>query len=510
MGGGRGLSLTPTAADDAVGILGSMTEPIEEIREALERGDHPTAHDLARSALARTPDDPWILAELARAMAGMTGGASGMPLLERARTLVADDAEATVEIGMQLAQLASNEGDLEGALAILDPLSSKVSGERARKLRTRRIQALIGLGRLEEARAAVGEALRTGLPGDRVQCLLAEVEAADGDHGRARGRLEPIVGNQSANPRTRSYLAFLLARICDRLGDYDAAFEHATLGNRLAEVEFDPVAFEAETDAIVERFQRSADLPRVEGDSGERTVLVVGMPRSGTTLLEQIVSAHPAGAGLGERGELGMFLRLLEHRTGRPHPACLLRARTEDLEEFATGYRAMERRLAPDARRVTNKALGLDRILGFASMVLPRSRAIVIRREPLDNLLSIYLNPLAAWQFPWACSLEGVVVARRRFDRLTRHWIETLDLAILEADYETLASRPTEEIPSILKFLDLPFDQSAIDFHRSGRTVMTPSRDQVRRPMNREGIERWRRYERHLGPLLAAFPPTSD
>ena len=318
------------------------------------------------------------------------------------------------------------------------------------------------------------------------------------------------MANEGIEARTRSYLGFLLSRACDGLGDHDSAFGHAALANRLLDARFDIEAFDAETEAILHELPAGVDLPHASASHGERSVFIVGMPRSGTSLLEQIVDAHPDGGGIGERNEPSMLLRLLEHRTGRSHPRCLPEATAPDLDDLAAVYEKMESRLQPRVRRVTNKVLGLDRLLGFVSMMLPDCRAIVLRRQPLDNLLSIFLNPLAPEWTPWACSLEGLVAARRRFDRLTAHWLETLQIPMLEMEYETLASNPESSIGSLLGFLDLPPDESALAFHRSGRTVMTPSRDQVNRPMNRESIERWRRYRSHIGPLLEAFPPTSD
>jgi hypothetical protein len=142
--------------------------------------------------------------------------------------------------------------------------------------------------------------------------------------------------------------------------------------------------------------------------------------------------------------------------------------------------------------------------------MLPGARIIVIRRNPLDNLVSIRLNPMSPSAMPWSTSLEGLIAARRRFDRLTAHWKAVLDVPVFDLDYESLVAAPELHIRALLQFLDLPFDERCLSFHSTGRTVMTPSRDQVNKPMNTSAVERWRRYERHLGPLLEAFPPSTD
>ena len=224
------------------------------------------------------------------------------------------------------------------------------------------------------------------------------------------------------------------------------------------------------------------------------------MPRSGTTLLDQIIDAHPEAIGLQERADIQMLARLLSHRTGRPQENAIEAADAGMLDDLADRYLEMlddftARRPTNDVtappRRLVNKALALDEHVGLVSRMLPGSRVIVIRRDPRDNLLSIFLNPILPEQHPWSTSLEGLVAARRRFDRLTVHWKDTLDLPILDVDYESLVSDPEAQIRRIIDFLDLPFHQNCLQSHRSGRAVTTPSWEQVARPINRDSISAW-------------------
>ena len=155
---------------------------------------------------------------------------------------------------------------------------------------------------------------------------------------------------------------------------------------------------------------------------------------------------------------------------------------------------------------MVNKALGLERTLGWMARVLPNSRIVRIDRDPRDNLLSIHQHPLSPKLYPWATSLEHLVRVQAGFTRLMDHWESVLPTPILAMRYESLVDDQEGETARLLHHLGLEADDACLNFHESERAVLTPSHDQVRQPMNRRGIGRWRRYAHHLGPVLAAHP----
>lgn len=467
-------------------------------------------HDESVAALVESPDDPVRLAALADSIRRMGAGATARPILQRAIELHQPSTARWTSLRIQLARLCHHEGLIEESLELLDGLDRVASGKAKLQLLQVRTKNLVRARRFDEARLAVREVVSLGGTSFVAQSLMAEIEIGERDDERAAKRLEGLVARESLDRKNRATLAFHLGRLRDRAGDHDGAFEAATLANELLESPFDLDRFEAETEAILawSTRERIASLPRGT-DESERSLLIVGMPRSGTSLLEQIIAAHPEGGGAGERGEFRMFRSLLEHRTGRPYPDCLADATPSMLDEFATTYRAMEDANVPGSGRITNKALELDPLLPLVSRVVPGSKAIILSRNPLDNLLSIYMHEINPAFLPWSCSLEGLVAARRRFDRLRERWLEVLEIDLLPLDYEDLVDAPEARIQEVLEFAGLGFDRSSVDFHESDRTVMTPSWNQVNRPINRAAVDRWRNYERHLGPVLEAFPEAS-
>ena len=463
-------------------------------------------HEEALAKLAEHPDDIDAITNQAKAMVSMGGGGYARCLLTEAAELCKSRDAQWISIRLQTARLCHNEGLAEEALELLEGLeriSDPKTGNAVLMLRGR---CLLRAGRFDETRKTIGDMVRLGKFGNAAQTMIAEVDAAEGNHDRARSRLEQLLKSKEVSDAARAPMEFLLATSLDRIGDHDAAFEAARRANDILAPEFDAAEFEAETDRLLKWStpERIRSLP-LSSDRETRSIFIVGMPRSGTSLLEQIISAHPMGEGIGERFEFNMFQALLAHRTGLPHPECIEAGDTSIFDEFAAAYRTMEKSIAPTASRVTNKALGLDLHLPLISRVLPGSRAILLQRSPLDNLVSIFMNPINPESLPWSCSMEGLIAGRRRFDRLTEHWHEVLEIETLPLRYEDLVDDPEARIREVLEFLEIEFDESSVDFHKSSRVVMTPSWSQVNRPMNRDAVDRWRRYERHIGPLIEAF-----
>ena len=302
---------------------------------------------------------------------------------------------------------------------------------------------------------------------------------------------------------------FDLSKVLDRLGRYDEAFEAARQANEHSAASaygFDRDAYRAQTDRMISFFTRERlDRLQADGQTDESPVFIIGMPRSGTTLTEQVIAAHPGGAGIGEQREPIIATEIVAHLTGVSFPECIEKVSRETIPELGERYLRMSRRLSNDATRVTNKALGLDRAVGFIQLMLPGSRVIFVRRHPIDNLLSIYLHPLQARTYPWSRSIEDIVFVRREFDRLTDHWMKTSSLPMFDLEYEHFTRTQAETTGRILEFLDLPPAEECLKFHESKRYVRTPSYDQVNKPLNQNAIERWRNYERHLGPAIEAF-----
>ena len=394
---------------------------------------------------------------------------------------------------------------LDEALATVQSIRVPPSHPLMPQVRWWHARILVRARRFDEARAVL--LALAAMPGSRAiaESILGEIEMLEGDLPAARRRLEALVADQSADLRPRREAAFTLARVCDRLDDPEAAFAAAATGHALRPAPFDADAFDREVNAIIARFDASwFESAPISSVTSQQPVLIVGLPRSGTSLLEQIIASHSRAGGVGERQDPFRLIedieRVAELRGGEPT--------SRDLDLEAEAYLQMHGDCGVDRDRVVNKALGLERTLGWMARILPGARVIRLGRDPRDTLLSIHQHPLSPRLYPWAGSLDHLVRIQAAFTRLMDHWAETLPIPMLEMRYESLVDDQAGETARLLAFLGLESDASCLRFHESDRVVLTPSHDQVRKPMNRDGIGRWQRYTRHLGPVLAAHPPS--
>jgi tetratricopeptide (TPR) repeat protein len=298
-----------------------------------------------------------------------------------------------------------------------------------------------------------------------------------------------------------------LAKFWSGQNQAERAFSHWTAGHRLLS-RFQPFSREthAATDAaIIAAFdaERLNTGPRAT-DTDETPVFVVGMPRSGTTLVEQILAAHPDIHGAGERPALVQSLVRLGRGDG---PAAIRRIAALDekaLDAEAERYLRELHAIAPAAKRIVDKMPGNYRHLGVAGLMLPGARIIACERDPRDIGLSIFTFRFYGMH-PYAHDLGdlGWAIAQQR--RLMAHWHAALPNPIITVRLNDWVDDFAGTLHRVLDFLDLPYDAACETFYQTDRRVRTVSRTQVRQPVNARGIGRWRAYEPQLAPLIAAL-----
>ena len=289
----------------------------------------------------------------------------------------------------------------------------------------------------------------------------------------------------------RALLVYAIGKASDAQGEHAAAMAHwhaANAARRRVAGEPDVAAWVRRVDRIIEAYpaplSRGAT-PATPHASDDRFVFVVGMPRSGTTLTEQILASHPLAHGCGELPDIAMIARA-----------------PGDLRAAAERYVAAATRHAPAAaaRLVDKEPLNFLH-LGLVATLFPRARVVWCRRDPRDIAVSIYGENFAMDE-TLATDLGGIGHYIRQQERLMRHWQSVLPLPILESTYEALVTDPETQARRIVEFTGLAWDPACLDFHCSDRAVQSPSRWQVRQPVHARSVGRWRNYEAHLGPLL--------
>lgn len=298
---------------------------------------------------------------------------------------------------------------------------------------------------------------------------------------------------------------FQLAKAYDRMGEYDKAWEAAGRGHEPYQG-WTPDQMLQDLDGVRRLMTREflQGLSRADADFQWSPLFIVGMPRSGTTLLEQILSMHK---DVSNGGEMSVSMRMvLEGQrlsdSFLPWPKSVVDLRVSDATKLGQMYMDAVRPFAGNTRIVSNKSLGLQLQLGFMSLCVPNSRAIMLYRHPLDNAVSCHTNNLVTIGHTYTTDLRGfakVWVARRK---LQEHWLEQLDIPMMELHYESMVHDQDAETRRLLAFLDVKWDPKCLDFHESNNLARTISFDQVNRKMYSTSDGRWKNYEKYLGPVI--------
>lgn len=377
--------------------------------------------------------------------------------------------------------------------------------------------ALTVLGQVDAAAQSFRKALRLDPQSAAAYENLADL-AAQGEYRLDDATLEKmqrLVTDERLPPGDASRLNLALAKVLDREGEYDKAFYHCRKGNEICRKlmeqtgrGFVPDIHRRQIARIMSVFSREfVDGFGASGIDSELPVFVVGMPRSGTSLVEQILASHPQVFGAGELRDIGTLVDRLSQEKKR-FPEVMQGLSAGVLKETADHYLKRLRELGGDALRVIDKMPHNDLFLGIICLMFPGTRVIYCRRDPLDTCLSCYFQDFAHIQF--ACSLEHLAIFSLEQERLMAHWDKVLPLRIHTVWYEELVADPETESRKLVDFCDLTWAPDCLAFYRNRRAVKTASKLQVRRPVYGTSVQRWKRYRRHLGPLLDALSARQD
>ncbi len=326
------------------------------------------------------------------------------------------------------------------------------------------------------------------------------------DFDGAIARLEGLLTKDSLSDTHRTQIHFSLGKLYDKHGKYAQAFSHYQGANRLVPVTFDTQAWDGRITKLINTFNRDAMIhaPRARNAS-EMPIFIVGMPRSGTTLVEQILSMCSGVEAAGELetiGELfGDMQEVLDHSSSALGIAQLS---GEYYDGWAQRYLELLATRYPAAQRVTDKYPQNFLHLGFIALLFPKARIIHCTRDPLDTCLSCYFQRFVGEQ-SYAYDLADLGTYYRQYQRLMDHWRTVLDMPIFEVCYEDLVGDPARLGRQMVEFCGLPWDERCLEFHKSERAVATASYQQVRRPIYSSSIGRWQHYAEYLDPLKQAL-----
>jgi tetratricopeptide (TPR) repeat protein len=517
----RALEVKPDYAEahenagDALMKLERIGEAIDSYRRALElRPDWVTAcHSLA-NALAAVGRMEESLAAYRRAMALDPNGAllhnNFGSLLRGCGQL--DEAAAcfrrALELDPRLAEAQSNLG-LTYRLAGR-PQEARASCLRALELKPNFAPALTTLA---ESYADTGDfagaerCFRQAAAADRDSpqawaglTRLRKMNRQDGDWLTEAQRIAAL----PLPPRQEACLRYAMGKYFDDLADYEHAFDNFRRANELTKctrAAHQPEALTQLVDRIIETEDREwLRRSQITPSGSERAVFIVGMLRSGTTLAEQILAAHPQVLGAGELPFWGSAA--LTVRSAADHPDHQAR-----LERQASLYLSSLASLARGVPRVVDKMPGNFLALGLIHAGLPHARVIHLRRHPVDTCLSIYFQHLES-ALSYTNDLEDLARYYRNYVRIMEHWHSIFPPGvILDVPYEALVQDPESWSRRMVEHIGLAWDPRCLSFYSSPRTVITASKWQVRQPITTAAVGRWKSYRAHLGPLMELMAP---
>ena len=324
-------------------------------------------------------------------------------------------------------------------------------------------------------------------------------------HRRFTADDEPLIARMKAcltrpdlAPFHRQQVHFALGKAYDDIAAYDLAMEEFEAANRIRgrNTAFDGEDLAKHVDQLIEATSGGFGDPPGCGVDDATPVLVVGLPRSGSTLTEQILSSHPDIAAGGE----------LEFWSERHLALGSAPPDSDVTRRLARDYLATLRAYGPHARRVTDKSLNTFALLGVIHRVFPNATLIHCRRHPIDHCLSIFMTSFEA-SFPYASDRANLVFFHRQYQRLMAHWREVLPAdRFIEVDYEDLVADPEAHSRRLIAACGLEWDDACLSPQDNPRLINTASAWQARQPIYRSSVERWRRYEPWLGELRELAP----
>ena len=429
--------------------------------------NHHAAAEMMRRSLSHDPDQPEVWLSYAKLLIEIREDDQAVKALEEATRLRPDFAEAHFNLGL----------------------------------------AMISAGRPNEAPEHLKSALLAQPVYPEVSRVLASLGAIEPGSGLFKA-IEDQLANDDLEASKGAHLHYALAHIYKKEGDKKAFAKNLFEANRLQsqcgpEDNLSPLCVHDRISTSVT--PKNLAIAQRAKAPDFTPIFIVGLPRSGTTLVERILGAHP----MIETGEelhylRGPTLKRLMAITGKPFPIGFQDLTRDQVEELAQEYTGRVRRLFPKAAYITDKNLGNFFAIGLVKILLPNAKVIALHRNPVATSFSILQNTFTD-NMQYCCDLDKLAAYYRDYNAQMKHWHKTLPGFVLDIHYESLVKNLEAESRCLLKFCGLEWDEACLDFYKSDKAVRTLSAGQVTQPLYTSSVDGWKVYRNELAPLIKAL-----
>lgn len=513
----------------AISVSPNLAEPFNNLGAVfLQQQEFKQAFDCLSQAILLAPDFADAHCSLGLALLGLDQSDNALMYFEKALQLKSDYAEAyfgfakvylhqhhfieserylrkammidpqQIEFYKLLAEIYHEQGNYTAALMQLDDAISKDST--LSHLYISKGNVLMEMGDISKAEEQFLKVANDPVKDTRVAAhyCLVQLRKMKRENGSFHDLLSMASDVQDVHPGKLAYLYFALGKCYDDIGEWATAFEFYNQGCRLKrqrisyniaeQIQFTHKLINCVTPKTMEYLKAFANPSAVP-------IFIVGMPRSGSTLVEQVLSSHSQVYGAGELKYLTNLIQLY-------YPENILQLSPEIGRAIADDYVAYLQRFSPDAIHITDKMPHNFIAIGLIHALLPNAKIIHVKRNPIDTCLSCYTNLFTEGQL-YSYDLTELGQYYQCYERIMNHWRHILPSnAWLDIEYEVIVNNMEAEARRLMEFCELTWDPACLAFYESKRQVRTASFIQVRQPVYTSSVERWRRYEKELAPLI--------
>ncbi|MBO6512801.1 MAG: sulfotransferase [Phycisphaerales bacterium] len=472
------------------GATNKLGRILDQANAALERESLGSAIMLYRKALGMDKNNPKIMLRLGQVLLSAGFVDEAIDIIRKSAKKRANHPDTMVI----LAQAYLTKGDIPAMHAALEKALTQQPDHGAAILAM--VKSHIDSGSVELAQEFLERMGDAGKHDALALMARAMVERELKHYEPAAQYLKQVLEGEDFLERHKRSARFELGAVYDGLKDYDTAFEYyqqANSGHIQGNVAHVPSIQSAWSKEVLNAIPASTI-------HDERPVIIAGMPRSGTTLTERILQAHPFG---GSVGECPLLLQMVSRTLAS-------NLDQERIDSYASEYLGhLDTQVGSAAARVIDKHMGTEKSLGLISKVLPKVRVIHALRDPRDCCLSAYFQNFGT-NVPYSRDLSQLGQQYAAHRAMMDYWKEILEIPVFTNIYEEFVIEPERHTRALIEFLGLEFDNACLKFYESKDHVHTASATQVRKPVYQSGRQRWKNYEQHLGPLLEALGPYAD